>query len=137
METRMESAFLGKTAARYIENPLKLAMLRGSLGRCPACGETPLFRSYLKQVAACSHCKAEFARIRSDDAAPWLTAIVIGHIFLPLIFLIDLESYMPYWAELGVWFVFFCVLALALLPRAKGFFIGMLWQTRAPGVEAG
>ena len=60
-------------------------MRRGFLGRCPSCGKKPLFRSYLKQVSACSNCSAEFARIRADDAAPWLTIIIVGHVFLPLI----------------------------------------------------
>jgi len=129
----MESVIVAQTD----QNQLKLAMLRGALGRCPSCGETPLFRSYLKQVAACSTCKAEFARIRSDDAAPWLTAILVGHIFLPLIFFIDMEAFMPYWAGLMVWFAVFASLSLVVLPRAKGFFIGLLWSTRAPGVEAG
>ncbi|HKD47959.1 MAG TPA: DUF983 domain-containing protein [Rhizomicrobium sp.] len=116
---------------------MKLAARRGFLGRCPSCGKTPLFRAYLKQVHACLACHAEFGRIRADDAAPWLTIIVIGHIFLPLVFFLDLDRVIPFWACVAVYAVFLSLLALVLLPRAKGLFIGILWATRAPGVEAG
>ena len=89
----MESAILTVPAsASHTEVPLGLAMKRGFLGHCPNCGKTPLFKSYLKQVAACANCGAEFSRIRADDAAPWLTIIVVGHLFLPLIFFVNSRS---------------------------------------------
>ena len=116
---------------------MKLAARRGFLGRCPGCGETKLFKAYLKQVHACSSCRAEFGRIRADDAAPWATIIVIGHIFLPLVFFLELDKVMPFWACVAAYAVLLSALALVLLPRAKGLFIGILWSTRAPGVEAG
>ena len=116
---------------------MKLAARRGLMGRCPACGATPLFKTYLKQVQACSACNAEFGRIRADDAAPWLTIIVIGHIFLPLVFFLGLDQLMPFWAAMLAYAALLSLLALLLLPRAKGLFIAILWATRAPGVEAG
>ena len=116
---------------------MKLAARRGLMGRCPSCGGTPLFKAYLKQVQACPSCHAEFGRIRADDAAPWLTIIVIGHVFLPLVFFLNLDQVIPFWATVAAYAAFLSLLALALLPRAKGLFIGILWATRAPGVEAG
>jgi uncharacterized protein (DUF983 family) len=134
----MESGILAMSGPpRYTEVPLGLAMRRGFLGRCPSCGQTPLFRSYLKQVSACSVCGAEFARIRADDAAPWLTIIIVGHVFLPLIFFVDLAAFMPFWVGVTAWAALFSGISLVLLPRAKGLFIGLLWVTRAPGVENG
>lgn len=116
---------------------MKVAARRGLMGRCPGCGGTPLFRSYLKQVHACPSCHAEFGRIRADDAAPWATIIVIGHVFLPLVFFLALDQWMPFWAAMLTYAALLSLLALLLLPRAKGLFIGILWATRAPGVEAG
>lgn len=133
----MESGILALSAPHHTETPLRLAMKRGFLGRCPGCGKTPLFRAYLKQVPACPACGAAFARIRADDAAPWATIIVVGHVFLPLIFFVDLSAFMPFWIGVTAWAALFSGLSLALLPRAKGLFIGLLWVTRAPGVENG
>ena len=113
---------------------LKTAARRALLGRCPCCCEGRLMRSYLKQVEHCAVCGEQFGQIRADDAAPWLTIILVGHIFLPLAFLVDLD-WMPVWAVAALWSVCFAGLALAILPRAKSLFIAILWQTRAPGYK--
>jgi len=34
-----------------------------------------------------------------------------------------------------LWSTCFAAIALAILPRAKSLFIGVLWQTRAPGYK--
>ena len=115
------------------EVTLRKACERGVLGRCPSCGKGKLFRSFLKQVEECADCQAHFGSLRADDAAPWLTIIVLGHVFLPLAFLVDLESLMPRWAALTTWSVLFTLLAVVMLPRAKGIMLGVLWQTKATG----
>ncbi len=113
---------------------LKEAALRALLGRCPCCGKGRLMRSYLKQVEQCSVCGEQFGQIRADDAAPWLTIIVVGHIFLPLAFLLNWD-WMPTWAAMVSMATLFACLSLAILPRAKMLFIAILWQTRAPGYK--
>ena len=114
--------------------PMKLAARRGILGRCPACGEGKLFRAYLKQVDNCAACGEAFGHIRADDAAPWLTIILVGHIFLPFAFLVNVD-WMPLWAAMSMWSLCFAAIALAILPRAKALFIAVLWHTRAPGYK--
>ena len=56
---------------------------------------------------------------------------MVGHVFLPLVFMVDLTTVMPVWAELTIWSGVFAALSMALLPRAKGMMLGVLWQTRA------
>ena len=113
--------------------PLKVAVGRALMGRCPACGKGKLMRSYLKQVDTCSACGESLGQIRADDAAPWATIILVGHVFLPIAFMIDLA--MPVWAVASLWSVLFAGLSLAILPKAKAMFIGILWHTRAPGYK--
>lgn len=139
MEAGVESGILAVPlqTAMKTEIPLGLAARRGLMGLCPNCGKTKLFASYLKQVEACSNCGAHFGRIRADDAAPWGTIIVVGHIFMPLMFFVSLDAFMPFWAGVTVWAALFAGLSLALLPRSKGLFIALLWATRAPGFDRG
>ncbi len=111
--------------------PMKLAARRAILGRCPCCGEGKLFRAYLKQVDNCSVCGEAFGHIRADDAAPWLTIILVGHIFVPLMLVFVAFSTMPSWESAVLWSVIFVGLSLAILPRAKGLFIAILWLTGA------
>ena len=116
------------------EVSLKTAALRGLLGRCPHCGQGKLMRGYLKQVEACSVCGEKLGHIRADDAAPWGTIIVVGHVFLPFAFMVNVD-WMPVWAAMLMWSTCFALLSLAILPRSKSMFIGILWQTRAPGYK--
>jgi uncharacterized protein (DUF983 family) len=116
------------------EISLKTAVTRALLGRCPHCGKGKLMRGYLKQVEACSVCGEQFGQIRADDAAPWLTLIVVGHIFLPLVFLFN-WNWMPLWVAMVSMSALVVAISLAILPKAKAVFIAILWQTRAPGYK--
>ena len=118
----------------HTEIELKTAARRALLGRCPACGNGKLMRSYLKQVENCSACGESFGQIRADDAAPWLTIILVGHVFLPFAFMVNVD-WMPVWTAMIMWASCFTMLSLAILPRAKMLFIAILWQTRAPGYQ--
>jgi len=119
-----------------IRPPLGTAMGRGLRGYCPACGKGRLFARYLKQVEACPDCREPLGHLRSDDAAPWLTILVVGHIVVPLMLAVERDS--P-WPADWVAMIFSPLVALALtltiLPRAKGLLLGIIWVTRAPGSE--
>ncbi len=127
--------FTGEAYIKPMENqvPMTLAGRRAILGRCPCCGEGKLFRAYLKQVDSCSVCGERFADIRADDGAPWLTLIVVGHLFIPVMLAFVAFSTLPIWAQAVLWSLVFAGLCLAILPRAKGLFIAILWRTGAPG----
>jgi len=106
---------------------------RAVCGRCPRCGEGRLFRSYLKQVDTCAFCGEAFGHIRADDGPPWLTILVVGHLVVPLALYAEKHADWPLWVSMAVWPGLALGLSLALLPRAKGVFLGMLWATGAPG----
>jgi uncharacterized protein (DUF983 family) len=116
--------------------PLKTAARYALLGRCPCCGKGKLFRAYLKQVDACAACGERFADISADDGAPWLTLILVGHIFIPVMLVFVAMSNLSTWTEAVIWSVIFAALCLAILPRAKALFIAILWHTGAPGSKA-
>lgn len=109
---------------------LKRAIQRGALGRCPNCGKGRLFRAYLKQVERCAACCEAFGHIRADDGPPWLTTIIVGHVVVAIAMTVEAYATWPQWWSI----VLFCTLALALalivLPRAKGIFIGAIWASK-------
>jgi uncharacterized protein (DUF983 family) len=115
--------------------PLGTAMLRGLKGRCPACGRGRLFARFLKPVESCADCHEPLGHVRSDDAAPWLTILVVGHIVVPLMLAVERYSQWPDWVAMVVWPAVALALTVAILPRAKGFLMGIIWATRAPGSE--
>ena len=111
------------------------AIWRGLRGRCPSCGKARLFASFLKQVACCPVCHEPLGHLRSDDAAPWLTILVVGHIAVPTILAAERYSPWPTWFAMTVWPLFALGLTLVVLPRSKGVLLSIIWATRAPGSE--
>lgn len=103
------------------------SMLRGLSCRCPNCGEGPLYRRYLKQVARCAQCGEAFDGIRADDFPPYLTILIVGHIVVPLILLtqpLGLSTAL----QVAIWVPVTLLLVVLLLPRFKGAIIGLMWS---------
>lgn len=112
-------------------NPTKQAMIRGFLQCCPNCGKGHLFRSYLKQVDACAECGEAFGHIRADDGPAWLTVMITGHIVVALMLTANAVLFMPLWVSVTAFSALSGAMVLGLLQRAKGIFIGLIWQMKA------
>lgn len=112
-----------------VEKPPLWPQLKRALRcRCPACGQGKLFRSYLKQVDACSVCQEAYGHIRADDGPAWLTILAVGHIIVPLVVEFERDSHWPMWVSMVLWPSLALILSLLLLPLAKGVFITILWR---------
>jgi uncharacterized protein (DUF983 family) len=114
---------------------LAIVIRRALMGRCPNCGQGKLFASYLKQVDSCAVCGEQYGHIRSDDAAPWLTILVVGHIAVPIVFAAERLTSWPIWVAMTVWPAFALALGLVVLPRAKAVLLSVIWAIQAPGSE--
>lgn len=105
---------------------LRKAMARGLRGRCPACGEGPLFRRYLKVSPACAACGCDLDAYPADDGPAYFTILAMGHLvvapllFFPIIWTAPAAIIVP--ATL----IPLAGLTLAALPRTKGAVIGAL-----------
>ncbi|MEZ5691775.1 MAG: DUF983 domain-containing protein [Rickettsiales bacterium] len=104
-----------------------LVVVRGSFSLCPNCGEGKIFKSYLKPVDNCQICKTELGSIRADDGPAWFTMIIVGCLLTPFIVITFPMINLPLWVTAIFWPSIAILLALLILPRAKGAFIGALW----------
>lgn len=111
------------------------ALLRGVLGRCPRCGQGSLFYRYLKMVDRCSRCGEAYGHFRTDDAAPWLTILVVGHVTVPFVLIFEQALRPPIGLALAIWLPLIVVLTLFLLPRCKGLIASLMWAMKAEGSE--
>ncbi len=122
----------GRSAAA--ERALGLAMRRGFTGRCPNCGKGRLFRAYLKVVDACAVCGEDLHHQRADDAPPYITMLVVGHVVVGGVLAAEeLWPHSPMWLGAIVWSLLALVLSLVLLPRVKGALVGYQWALRMHG----
>jgi uncharacterized protein (DUF983 family) len=115
------------------DRPFWLALKRGFAQKCPECGEGNLFRKYLKTDHVCTHCQLDFDHHRADDAPPYFTIFIVGHLVIPGTLLMEKMWAPPEWLHLSIWLPFTLISCLWLLPRAKGTLISLQWAKRMHG----
>ena len=124
-------------AAPLEDRPMKTAILRGLLCRCPNCGKGKLFTGYLTVRDSCSVCGEDFTAQRADDGPAYLTILVVGHLMAPLM-LAAFVAYRPSAMTMMLSFGVGCIaLTLALLPRFKGLIVAIQWSRRMHGFGLG
>ena len=106
---------------------------RGFALKCPNCGIGKMFRAYLKVNDACPHCGEELHHQRADDAPPYFTIFIVGHIVVPLVLWVEMAFYPPVWVHMALWLPLATILALTLLPPVKAALIGLQWALRMHG----
>ncbi|MES1991260.1 MAG: DUF983 domain-containing protein [Pseudomonadota bacterium] len=113
--------------------PLWPAMLRGLKLRCPKCGEGKLFRKYLKVNDTCPNCGEELFHHEADDAPPYFTILIVGHIVVPLMLAVEMAYQPPVWVHMAIWPLLTLGLCLSMLPRIKGAVVGVQWAAKMHG----
>ncbi len=109
------------------EHQWLIAMIRGAAGKCPQCGRGRLFAGYVKTAHECSHCGLDLSGHRSDDAPPYMTTFIVGHITIPLALASKQLFDPPMWAQFALWLPIMAISAWVLLPASKGALIGLQW----------
>lgn len=111
------------------------AMLRGFATKCPSCGTGSLYSGFLKINDTCPSCSEELHHHRADDAPPYFTIFIVGHILLPAILAVEKIWHPAVWVHLSLWFPLTIFLTLFLLPRIKGAVLALQWALRMHGFE--
>ncbi len=100
---------------------------RGFARHCPQCGRGPLLRAYLKVVSPCPVCGHDNGQYPADDAPPYFTILIVGHVVIVPLIAAGAVSIWPAWWVLAVALPATTALTLWLLPRVKGAVIGVHW----------
>lgn len=109
------------------------AMLRGARKCCPACGKGGIYQGFLSVAESCPSCREELHHQRADDAPPYFTMFIVGHIIVAAVMFVE-KAYAPeLWVHGLIWTPLILVLSLWLLPRIKGALIGLQWALRMHG----
>jgi uncharacterized protein (DUF983 family) len=108
---------------------------RGACGRCPACGDGRLFAGYLRLSPSCSGCGAPLAALRADDAPPYFTIFLAGHLLLPFVLWIERAWQPPMWLHMALWLPLFTVICTLMLRPVKGAVVGWMMRLGITGTE--
>ena len=109
------------------------AMWRGFREQCPACGRGKLFNKYLKVVDRCDACGEEMHHHRADDAPPYFTIFIVGHIIVGGILALETAYAPETWVHLVIWLPLLLIMSFWFLPRVKGALVGLQWALRMHG----
>jgi len=115
---------------------LKSALWRGTRGLCPVCGEAHAFRGFLRVADACDHCGTPLGALRADDAPPYFTILLVGHLVVPPILMVERIWMPPMWLHMVVWLPLIAVLTTLLLRPVKGATLGLMCRLGITGQDA-
>lgn len=125
------------SAAASPTPPFLAAVTRGLRNRCPACGEGHVFGGFLKVVPRCAACAAPLGALRADDAPPYFTIFLVGHLLVPGVLWVEKAWMPPMWLHMAVWLPLFAVLCTLLLRPVKGAVVGWMAALGFTGGEHG
>lgn len=112
---------------------LSTGLRRGFRRKCPNCGHGLAFRGYLTVREKCECCDHPLGEYRCDDAPPYFTILLTGHLVVPGALAME-QTLNPSMAlQLGVWIPVTLIVTLGLLPFIKGGVLGMQWAMRIKG----
>ena len=111
------------------------SLLRGARSLCPACGKGAMFNRYLKVADHCRHCGEALHHQRADDAPPYFTIVIVGHIVVSLVLAVEVAYRPPLWLHAALWLPLTVLLSLALLPIIKGALVSLQWALLMHGFD--
>lgn len=124
----------GRTVA---DDPTRLvAMKRGLMGRCPACGSGRLFGRFLKVNPICGACGTEFHHHRADDLPPYIVIFIVGHLVGYGVLVAETSFDIPLWVQVTFWPALTLGLCVGLLQPVKGAVVGLQYALGMHGFGA-
>ena len=102
------------------------ALWRGARFLCPACGKTHAFAGFLKVRPECPNCGAPLGRFRADDAPPYFTLFIVGHLLVPIVYEVEVSYHPDLWLQAAIFLPAALILTLGLLRPVKGATLGLM-----------
>ena len=111
------------------------AIWRGTLCKCPHCGEGKMYRAYLKVVEHCANCGEQLNLHRADDFPPYVAIMIVGHLLVAIMLHMEMAWHINPLTYLYTMVPLAIILPLAILPSIKGAIVGYQWANRMHGFD--
>ena len=112
-------------------NPPPSAFVAGLRGRCPRCGQGPLFKGFLDIAPSCTSCGLDYGFVDAGDGPAVFVILIVGFIVVGIALVVSLNTAMPYWAMLAIFLPLTLVLCLGLLRPLKGLLVALQFKHKA------
>jgi uncharacterized protein (DUF983 family) len=106
-------------------------ILAGLKGRCPNCGDGPMFSGYLRVADRCSACGFDLKAADSGDGPAVFIILIVGFIATFGALFMQMAYAPPPWVLLAIWLPTAAILCLALLRPFKGVLVALQFHHKA------
>lgn len=100
-------------------------------GRCPNCGEGPLFRGFLALRESCPVCAENFAAADTGDGPAVFVMFPVGAAAVVAAAVFEFVLHAPPLITIAVTFVITIILSLSLLRPFKAALFALQWRLKA------
>ena len=107
----------------------------GILGRCPKCGEGPLYGGFLRLADRCEACGLELKPLNVADGPAFFAMSIVGVLTGFAALFAEVAVRPPIWVHLIVWLPLAVILSLLLLRPIKGVLVAFQYRHRAAEVR--
>ncbi len=115
--------------------PLWPALVNGAKCRCPNCEQGKLFDGFLKVADKCANCGEDYSHQRADDAPPYFTIFIVGHIVIPLLIWAEIAFRPSLTVHMLIWIPITIAMSLAFLRPIKGVIVALQWANYMHGFD--
>jgi uncharacterized protein (DUF983 family) len=122
-------------AKKLEDRSMGSAMWRGSLCKCPHCGQGRMFSGYLKVVDQCDSCGEQLNLHRADDFPPYIAIMIVGHLLVAIMLHMEMVWHVNPLTYLYTMVPLAIIMPLAILPSIKGAIVGMQWAKYMHGFD--
>jgi uncharacterized protein (DUF983 family) len=115
--------------------PVWPALVNGAKCRCPNCEKGKLFDGFLKVADRCANCAEDYSHQRADDAPPYFTIFIVGHIIIPLLIWAEVTFHPSLTIHMLIWIPITIAMSLAFLRPIKGIIVALQWANYMHGFD--
>jgi uncharacterized protein (DUF983 family) len=105
--------------------------IAGLAGRCPCCGQGPLFRSGLILREKCDHCGLSYDFADSGDGPAVFAIFILGFLVLGGALWVEFHLHPQVWVHVVLWGILTPLLALGILRVLKATLIALQYKHKA------
>ncbi|HIG23026.1 MAG TPA: DUF983 domain-containing protein [Henriciella marina] len=114
----------------------KVSPIKAGLAcRCPACGEGPVFKSFLEIAPRCTACGADFSKADAGDGPAFFVMFILAIIIMPPVLLVQIVFAPPVWVHAILWTPLIVLLGAWLLRPFKSIMFALQWKHNAADVR--
>lgn len=116
-------------------HPRLSSLSTGLRGRCPRCGQGPLFKGYLTLREGCPACELSYAFADPADGPAFFGMSVVGLVGMGLFMWFEFTVHPPVWVHMVVTMPLLALGCLAVLRPIKGWLVAEQFVHKAADAE--